>query len=91
MFQDYQSGVQTKMSEMDQVLSRIDKAVQGEMYQYPMDSLEMDTTVYLDEEYGSLDGLSIRDLGGYIVDLQTKAEVRQWCYDLEQKNDGSLS
>ena len=77
MFQDYQSGVEIKMSEMDQVLSRIDKAVHGEMYQYPMDSLELDTTVYLDEEYGSLDGLTIRDLGGYIVDLQTKAEVRQ--------------
>lgn len=77
MFQDYQSGVETKMSEMDQVLSRIDKAVHGEMYQYPMDSLELDTTVYLDEEYGLLDGLTIRDLGGYIVDLQTKAEVRQ--------------
>ena len=77
MFQDYQSGVEIKMSEMDQVLSRIDKAVHGEMYQYPMDSLELDTTVYLDEEYGLLDGLTIRDLGGYIVDLQTKAEVRQ--------------
>ena len=77
MSQDYQSGVQTKMFEMDQVLSRIEKAVQGEMYQYTMDSLEVDTPVYLDEEYGSLDGLSIRDLGGYIVDLQTKAEVRQ--------------
>ena len=77
MFQDYQSGVETKMSQMDQVLSRIDKAVHGEMYQYPMDRVEMDTTVYLDEEYGSLDSLTIRDLGVYIVDLQTKAEVRQ--------------
>ena len=77
MFQDYQSGVETKMSQMDQVLSRIDKAVHGEMYQYPMDRVEMDTTVYLDEEYGSLDSLTIRDLGVYIVDLQTRAEVRQ--------------
>ena len=88
MFQDYQSGVETKISQMDQVLSRIDKAVHGEMYQYPTDRVEMDT-VYLDEEYGSLDSLTMHDLGVYIVDLQNKAEVRQGGYDLGQKNDCS--
>ena len=88
MFQDYQSGVETKISQMDQVLSRIDKAVHGEMYQHPTDRVEMDT-VYLDEQYGSLDSLTMHELGVYIVDLQNKAEVRQGGYDLGQKKDCS--
>ena len=71
------------MNEMDVVLTRIDNAALGEMYQYPMhegidDSLYgVDTTGYLDVEYGALGGPPPRDLVGYIVDLKSKAEVRQ--------------